>query len=269
MVASCDLAAADAVEKLQQLVHHNRTTTNSSNVQVKGVRWILDCVIVDGGATAATTFLLEPDTATHVAVTRHPPGQLDYLRNGPGGAPLPEWEQGFAALEGLGLSFDLQCAPAQLSSAARLCAKYPNIPVCINHLGKPRPLGVVDDGHFCPSEKEINEWRDGMKAMALLPHTYVKISMLGYIVPGWIQSQEKKDFVKELVRETVALFGANRCMVGLNWWKDAAMSDSDGRSVVGPDPLQYVTTLAMFFAGYSDEDQDRLFVGTAREFYRI
>lgn len=47
------------------------------------------------------------------------------------------------------------------------------------------------------------------------------------------------------------------------------MSDSDGRSTVGPDPLQFVTTLATFFEDYSDEDQYRLFVGTAREFYRI
>ena len=93
--------------------------------------------------------------------------------------------------------------------------------------------------------------------------------MLGYIVPGWIQSQEKIDFVGKLVRETVALFGANRCMVGLNWWKDAAMSDSDGRSAVGPDALQLVSTLATFFEDYSDQDQYRLFVGTAREFYRM
>ena len=65
------------------------------------------------------------------------------------------------------------------------------------------------------------------------------------------------------------LFGANRCMVGLNWWRDAAMSDSDGRSTVGPTPLEFIACLSTFFEDYSDDDQHRLFVGTAREFYRI
>jgi predicted TIM-barrel fold metal-dependent hydrolase len=108
-----------------------------------------------------------------------------------------------------------------------------------------------------------------MKAIAALPNAYVKISMLVYGVPGWIQNESRTAFMRDLVRETVALFGPNRCMVATNWWKNAAISDSDGLSDVGPDPVQLLTFLAGFLSDYSEEDRNRKFCGTAREFYRI
>lgn len=255
IVAGCDLASPDAAAQLHKL--------KQLCPDVHAVRWILDCA--DGGPFA-------PDTASHVGIMRHAEGKYDYLR-GSQGEPLPEFVKGVAQLESSGLPFDLQCAPAQLVQAAALFARFPNIPVCINHLGKPRPLGVDEDesgaSAFHPSEAEMEEWRVGMKAMAQLPRTFVKISMLGYIVPGWIKSQEKIDFVKKLVQETVTLFGPKRCMVALNWWNDAAMSDSDGRSAVGPDPVKYIQYMASFFEEYTEEERHRLFVGTAREFYKF
>ncbi len=48
-----------------------------------------------------------------------------------------------------------------------------------------------------------------MKAIAALPNAYVKISMLVYGVPGWIQNESWTAFMRDLVRETVALFGPN------------------------------------------------------------
>jgi len=247
IVASCDLASPNAEAELKRLRDHNP--------KVKGIRWILDCV----GP-------FEPDTATHIATTRNPSGKHDYLRGSAGGYDgdvLPEFERGFALLSLFGFSFDLQCAPVQLTQAAALCSRYPQIPVCIDHLGKPRPAsldGSVDD-------ENLKLWRVGMDAMARLPNTYVKISMLGYVIPGWIESDEKIAAVKRLVRETVVLFGPKRCMVALNWHVDAAVSDSDGRSTVGPDPVEFVQHLSSFFEDYSEEDRDRIFAGTAREFY--
>ena len=108
-----------------------------------------------------------------------------------------------------------------------------------------------------------------MKAVAALPNVTVKISMLGYAVPGWIRSPGRVSLMKELILETVQIFGAKRCMVATNWWKSAAMSDADGLSDIGPDPVQFLTILSEAFKDLSDEDKDRLFCGTAKEFYRI
>ena len=252
IVASCDLASPTVEAELKKL--------KEVSPRVKGIRWILDCV----GP-------YKPNTATHVGTSRH--DGIDYLRGSQGGysgETVREFEEGFALLSKYGFSFDLQCAPAQLVQAAALCARHPSVPVVIDHLGKPRMLLGKDDEsntNTRPEEEELAQWRKGMKRMAELPHVYAKISMLGYAVPGWIRTPERTGLLKQLVQETVELFGPNRCMVALNWWKDGATSDADGMSDVGPDPVQFLRHMSSFFDGYSEADRQRLFVETAREFY--
>jgi predicted TIM-barrel fold metal-dependent hydrolase len=252
IVGSCDLASASAEWELERLV--------TTSPKLRGVRWILDCV----GP-------FEPNTATHIATTRH--DGIDYLRGSHGdyeGHVVPDFERGFALLEKHGLSFDLQCAPIQLMQASKLFARYPNIPVCINHLGKPRTLlGTDESTSTPPNEEELRVWRQGLQALSKLPHVYIKISMLGFAIPEWTRTPERVAIMRGLVREVIDMFGAHRCMVALNWWKDGAGSDSDGLSSVGPDPIEFLRCMSYFFEGYTEHDRDRLFVGTAREFYRF
>jgi predicted TIM-barrel fold metal-dependent hydrolase len=271
IVGSCDLTSVTIDEDLKRLCQ--------ASSKLRGVRWILDCL-----------GKYQPNTATHVATTRH--DGIDYLRgggsnnnnNGGGGydgGPVPEFERGFAMLANYNLSFDLQCAPIQLEQAAALCARHPNVPVVIDHLGKPRTLlgpdskqeNTNNNNNTIPNEKELVVWRTGMKAMAALPQVHVKLSMMGYAVPGWIkktnQNQRKRALLKSLVQEILVLFGPQRCMVALNWYKNAAVSDSDGLSDVGPTPLEYVEFITSCLEGYSEEDRDWVFYGTAKKFYRI
>lgn len=254
IVAGCDLASPDVVTQLAEL---------KKCPKVQGIRWILDCV-----------GKFDPDTATHVGNLRH--DGIDYLRGSNGGYDgdvVPEFERGFALLAQHGFSFDLQCAPAQLQAAAKLCSRHPDIPVCIEHLGKPRKLlGPGDLNKSSPSlnQKELETWREGMKAMAALPHVHVKISMLGYAVPGWMRSPERMQFLKEIIEETVDLFGSDRSMVALNWWKDGATSDADGFSDIGPDAVEFVNYMEEFFlAKYSADDHQKIFAENAKRFYNI
>jgi predicted TIM-barrel fold metal-dependent hydrolase len=254
IVASCDLTSFTVDQDLAQL--------KQASPKVRGVRWILDCV----GP-------FEPNTATHVATKRH--DGIDYLRGSQGGydaSAVPEFERGFALLAKHDLTFDLQCAPVQLAEAAKLCARHPNVKVVIDHLGKPRMLLGPDESsniNTVPDAQELAIWRRNMALMAAFPQVYVKISMLGYAVPGWKRTPERVELMRQLVRETVGLFGPNRCMVALNWYKDAATSDGDGMSDVGPDPVEFLEYISSFLQDYSDEDRRRLFAGTAREFYRF
>ena len=243
IVGSCHLAADSVDEDLQALV-------KASPTKVRGVRWILDCV----GP-------FKPHTATHVATTRH--DGIDYIGDA-------TFERGFALLETYGLSFDLQCAPLQLPAAARLFSKYPGIPICIDHLGKPRMVTGPDDPTISTvrlNEAELVVWRAGMLAMAALPQVHVKLSMIGYAVPGWIRHSERTEVAKQLCREVVTLFGPQRCMVALNWWKNGACSDADGNSDVGPNPVELLQYMSNWFGDYSQEDRDYLFFKTARGFY--
>jgi predicted TIM-barrel fold metal-dependent hydrolase len=250
-VGSCDLTLDNVEDELQKVI-------DAAPGKVRGIRWILDCVgKFEGGRTA-----------THPATLRH--DGIDYLKS-------PNFERGLAKLEKYNLSFDLQCAPVQLvESAAALIAKYPNLKVCIDHLGKPRRLlgnDLLDDGsvnmNTKPCEVELEMWRSGMKAMAKLPNVYVKLSMMGYAIPGWIRTSERQELLKSLVLETIQMFGVNRCMVAWNWHVNGAVSDGDGASDVGPDAVELLDKFMIFFEGFGEEDRARLFAGTAKEFYRL
>jgi len=52
--------------------------------------------------------------------------------------------------------------------------------------------------------KRVEEWREGMRALAALPQVYVKLSMLEYTSPGWQKDPEAKAIIKKLVREVSA-----------------------------------------------------------------
>jgi predicted TIM-barrel fold metal-dependent hydrolase len=242
IVASCDLAHPEVEARLAQLL--------TASSKVRGIRYMLD---YEGP--------FDGRNATHIACSRH---NKDYLRDINGAAQ--DFERGFALLAKYNLSFDLQCCPAQLEAAAALCARYPEVPVCIDHLGKVRHLAV--DGSDADTAKLV-EWRRGMRLMAALPHVYVKLSMLGYCVPGWHEDAQKESFLKDLVREVIALFGAGRCMFSSNWHHNGAVSNSDGIDVTGPDMEEL---FGKFFSWVNDmdaADQTCLFSGTASSFYRV
>ena len=97
IVGKVDLAAPDAAQKLDALV--------KTSDLVKGVRYIID---YDGP--------FGEDNGTHPEVSRH---GKDYLR----GPEASDFERGFSLLAKHGLSYDLQCAPAQLPAAAALLAR--------------------------------------------------------------------------------------------------------------------------------------------------
>lgn len=104
-----------------------------------------------------------------------------------------KFKRGLNYLEKHNLSFDLQCAPIQLvQSTAELFTNYPCLNVCIDHIGKPRLVSdndLLEDGvsvnpNVTPNEQELHVWRRGMKAMATLPNIFVKLAMMGYVIPG-------------------------------------------------------------------------------------
>ena len=137
----------------------------------------------------------------------------------------------------------------------------------IDHLGKPRHLGA----DAAADAATLAEWRANMAAMAALPQVYVKLSMLGYCVPGWDQDAAKEATVAALVLEVIKLFGASRCMFASNWHVNGAVSNGpdDGPAPSGPPMPELYAKFAKWVAELPADDQAKLFAGTAAEFYRI
>ena len=252
IVASVNLADDDAEKQLQNI---HEATVNSG--LLKGVRWILDYVGKYNGL----------ENATHAATTRVHPDGIDYLRGG----DAEKFEKGFALLEYYNLSFDLQCAPEQFFAAADLISRHPRIPVCIDHMGKPRMvLGSpsLENNNVTPDETILKVWRTGLKALSSLPNVYIKLSMLGWAVPGWSIVPQREKVLRDLVRETVQLFGVERCMVTTNWHTNAAVSNADGLDSNGPCASEFLIKIASFFNDFSELDKTHLFSLTAQQFYR-
>lgn len=156
----------------------------------------------------------------------------------------PAWERGFARLAAYGLSFDLQCYPAQMPHIAGILARNPDVPVMLNHMGMP-VLSDVDG---------IAAWRTGMDALAALPQVAVKISGLGFIRRDW-----SPENVGDLIRETIARFGPARTMFA---------SDVPTDKLFGPVD-RHMETYSAIAAEFPEHERRAMFAGNANRLYRL
>lgn len=154
-------------------------------------------------AAACLVDPVAPDAAAHLAA-RHAEGYRGLRLNpsaGGGGAAewlddpvsAPVWE----AAAALGIVISLLILPHQMARAGRMIARYPQVPVIIDHLGRPQvglgePEGVYAD----------------TLALAQYPNVYMKISGLP------VSSREAYPFrdVWPYAELAVSHFGAERCM---------------------------------------------------------
>ena len=116
---------------------------------------------------------------------------------------------------------------------------------------------------------KLAEWRAGMKLMAAQPQVCVKLSMLGYSVPGWTVDADKEALLQSLVLETISLFGAKRCMFASNFHVNAANSDSDGKCDVGYEIPALFDKFASWTSQLTQADREELFAGSATRFYKL
>jgi predicted TIM-barrel fold metal-dependent hydrolase len=95
------------------------------------------------------------------------------------------------------LTVCLQLNPIQLKDAAHFMAQFPDVPVCIDHIACLR----LRDCTLDERDAMIAEWREGMRECATLPHVYVKISQLWFVLFGWHEKDSAEELlVKSLVK---------------------------------------------------------------------
>lgn len=162
----------------------------------------------------------------------------------PGTMQDPAWRAGFARLKSLGLSWDLRVPCWHLEEAARVCADEPDIAVVLNHTGFP----------WDRSPEGLALWRSGMRALAACTHVHCKLSCLCLPDGPW-------DFAanRDIVRETIDIFGIERCMFASNFPVDGLR-------------VSFARMFADFermTADLSPGDRRRLFHDNAARFYRL
>ena len=103
--------------------------------------------------------------------------------------------------------------PHQLKDAATFLSQFPNTRVVLDHIGTLK-LPTKGDGESGSDalESALSVWREGMSALAQLKNVHVKISMLSFARKDWHCSEEGRAEIRGIVREVIAMFGAERCM---------------------------------------------------------
>jgi predicted TIM-barrel fold metal-dependent hydrolase len=114
----------------------------------------------------------------------------------------PTVQRNVGRLADYGWSFDLQVFAKQMADAADLAESCPKVVFVLQH------AGMLED--LSPAGRA--EWRAGMVRLAACPNVVAKLSGLG----TFLHSNDPAH-VADLVRETVGIFGAGRCLFGSNF----------------------------------------------------
>jgi predicted TIM-barrel fold metal-dependent hydrolase len=177
------------------------------------------------------------------------------VRHKPGGSRAPGeagrtlmsdegWRRGYALLAQHGLNFDLQTPWWTLHEAEALAQDFPATLIVLNHTGLPSDR----------SEAGLAGWHRAMGGLAQWPNVRVKISGLGLAGLPWTVADNRW-----IVRETIAMFGAQRCMFASNFPVDSLCADFE----------TIFEGLRAIVEDLPGDAQARLFYGTAREVYRL
>jgi len=156
----------------------------------------------------------------------------------------PAIQRNIAHLADYDFSFDLQVFAPQMASAARLADSCPRVTFILQHAGMPEDL----------SPEGRAAWRDGMEKLAAYPNVVAKLSGLGTFI-----HRNDPAHIADIVAETVALFGGERCLFGSNfpieklWTGYRALVDAF-RAAAAPLGAQ---------------ERDALFCATAIRVYRL
>jgi predicted TIM-barrel fold metal-dependent hydrolase len=143
-----------------------------------------------------------------------------------------------------GWSFDLQVFASQMADAARLASDNRDITFVLQH------AGMLED--LTPAGRRA--WREGMERLADQENIVSKLSGLGTFI-----HRNDPAHIKDVVLETVAVFGADRCLFGSNFpieklWTSYAELVAAHRAAI---------------ASLSEADQEAILSGTARRVYRL
>lgn len=133
----------------------------------------------------------------------------------------PAFQQGFACLAPLGLSFESWQFHPQLPDTVQLLRVAPETNVILNHVGG--LLGIPP--HDGNRDEVFKIWRENMRALVQFPNLTVKVGGLGMLYCGFDfhlrdvppDSEELARAWRPYVETCIELFGVGRCMMESNF----------------------------------------------------
>ena len=157
----------------------------------------------------------------------------------------PGFMNGISKLQQFGFTYDVLIFPDQLQYIQQLIALFPDQKFVIDHLAKP----AIRD-------KNIQDWKKGIEAIALYENVYCKIS--GMVTEADWQHWKQEDFIPYL-DVVVNAFGKKRIMYGSDW---------PVCNVAGGYEKMF-SIVKKYFSFFSDEEQQMFFGENAIRFYNL
>ena len=173
------------------------------------------------------------------------------------------FREGCAALAPLGLAFDGWMFQTQLDDLADLAGAFPQTTIVLNHCGGPLAIGP----YAGKREEAFTEWRNGIRKIAALPNTYVKLGGLGIKMIGFTfyenpeppSSQDLEKAWRPYIETCIEAFGPQRAMFESNFPVDK-----------GTCSYQVLwNTFKRIAAKYSAGEKTALLSGSAVKAYRL
>jgi L-fuconolactonase len=157
----------------------------------------------------------------------------------------PAFQQGIAALQKHGYTYDILIFPEHLPFAATLAGNFPGQKFVLDHLAKP-PI----------KDQKISEWRKDLEILSQHPNVSCKIS--GMLTEADWANWKVEDFTPYL-DVVFNAFGTNRVMFGSDWPVCLLAGGYEGTMEVIQN---YVSRL-------SATEQDLFWSGNAISFYGL
>ncbi len=157
----------------------------------------------------------------------------------------PNFQRGIGLLHKYGFTYDLLILPDQLKYATQLAANFPQQYFVLDHIAKP---------HI--KDKEINDWRNDIAALAAHENVYCKIS--GMVTEADWKRWINDDF-KPYLDVIVNAFGTERIMFGSDWPVCLVAASYKKMKEIVDD----------YFANFSQSEQEAFFGQTAIKFYNL
>ena len=188
---------------------------------------------------------------------------LDVLRAGPGGThlravrhivqaePDPGWlqrpvvESGLRAVRDHGLGYDVLIRSHQLPQAIRLAENIPDLPIVLDHAGKP-PIAAGD----------LTDWERQIRLLA--GHPQVRCKMSGLVTEADHEKWTVAD-IRPVWDVLLSAFGPYRLMFGSDW----------PVCVLAGGWNLWAATVEELLADCSVSEIRAILAGTATDFYRL
>lgn len=157
----------------------------------------------------------------------------------------PDFIEGVRMLADFGLSFDICVDHRLMENAVRLAEKTPDVPMVLNHIGKP----AVRDGALDP-------WRNHLRALAAMSHVWCKLSGVATEADHgrWTAAD-----LRPFINEAVEAFGPDRLMFGSDWPVVTLAASCE----------RWIAVLDDLLSPLPPADRRRIWRDNAARFYRL